>query len=78
MPLQMDERPTKIAILGGYGNTGAKIAAHLARLGGFEVAILGRDVSRARALPARIEATTGATVSGGRADACLLYTSRCV
>ena len=69
MPLQMDERPTKIAILGGYGNTGAKIAAHLARLGGFEVAILGRDVSRARALAARIEATTGATVSGGRADA---------
>ena len=69
MPLQMDERPTKIAILGGYGNTGAKIAAHLARLGGFEVAILGRDASRASALAARIEATTGATVSGGRADA---------
>lgn len=65
----MGERPTKVAILGGYGNTGAKIAAHLAGLAGFEVAILGRDVSRARALAARIEATTGATVSGGRADA---------
>lgn len=65
----MDERPTKIAILGGYGHTGARVATHLARLGGFEIVILGRDALRARALAARIEAATGATVSGGRADA---------
>lgn len=65
----MNDRTTKIAILGGYGNTGAKVAAHLARLGGFDVSVLGRDASRAMAQAARIKGTTGAMVSGVRADA---------
>jgi saccharopine dehydrogenase (NAD+, L-lysine-forming) len=67
--VEMDQRPTKIAVLGGYGNTGAKVAAHLARLGGFEVSVLGRDASRASALAARIKGATGALISGGWADA---------
>ncbi len=65
----MVQRLTKIAILGGYGNTGVKIATHLARLGDFEIVILGRDASRASAQAAQIGAATGARVSGGRADA---------
>ncbi len=65
----MDQEPTRIAILGGYGNTGAKVAAHLARLGGFQISILGRNASRATALAARMQAETGAMVSGGQADA---------
>jgi saccharopine dehydrogenase (NAD+, L-lysine-forming) len=66
---EMNKRLTKIAILGGYGNTGAKIATHLARLGDFEISILGRDTVRATEQAARIKAVTGAPVSGGRADA---------
>jgi saccharopine dehydrogenase (NAD+, L-lysine-forming) len=65
----LDDRPTKIAILGGCGNTGAKVAEHLARLGGFEILVLGRDAARAGALAARIGGATGATITGGRADA---------
>jgi saccharopine dehydrogenase (NAD+, L-lysine-forming) len=65
----LDLRPTKIAILGGCGNTGAKVAGHLARLGGFEIAVLGRDAARAADLAARIRQTTGAAISGERADA---------
>lgn len=65
----MDERPTRIAILGGYGNTGAKVAAHLARLGGFQISLLGRNASRAMTQAARVQGETGAMVSAGQADA---------
>jgi hypothetical protein len=65
----MDHRPTKIAVLGGYGNTGAKVATHLARLGGFEITVLGRDPARASAQAASIQAATGAPIRSGRADA---------
>lgn len=65
----MDKRPTKIAILGGYGNTGAKVARHLARLGGFEVSVLGRNADRAVAQADRIRSETGVIVRGGQANA---------
>jgi predicted dinucleotide-binding enzyme len=47
--------PKRIAIIGGYGNTGSKVAAHLAKEGGFEISILGRDGFKAEALAAKIK-----------------------
>jgi saccharopine dehydrogenase (NAD+, L-lysine-forming) len=60
--------PKRIAIIGGYGNTGSKVAAHLANEGGFKISILGRDGFKAEALAAKIKNDTGAVVRISQVD----------
>lgn len=64
----MSRIPKSIAILGGYGNTGSKVAANLANEGGFEISILGRDGFRAETLAAKINKDTGAVVRSSQVD----------
>lgn len=45
-----------VLVLGGYGHFGALIAATLARAGGFDVVIAGRDRAKAEDLARRVEA----------------------
>ncbi len=61
-------RPKRIAILGGYGQTGRRVAANLAKEDGFEISILGRDGGRAETLAAQISNATGAVVRSSRVD----------
>jgi uncharacterized protein YbjT (DUF2867 family) len=60
--------PKRIAILGGYGNTGSKVAANLAKEGGFEISLLGRDGLRAETLAAEINNDTGAVIRSSQVD----------
>ena len=60
--------PKRIAILGGYGNTGSKVAANLAKEDGFEISILGRDGFRAETLAAKISSDTGVVVRSSPVD----------
>lgn len=57
-----------IAILGGAGNTGRRLARHLARSGRFDLRLMGRNKASVDDAAARIAAETGATLIGVRAD----------
>ena len=57
-----------IAILGGAGNTGRRLARLLARAGGYDLRLMGRNKASVDDAAARIAAETGATLIGVRAD----------
>lgn len=57
-----------IAVLGGAGNTGRRIARLLARAGGYDLRLMGRTKTSVDEAAARIAAETGATLIGVRAD----------
>jgi saccharopine dehydrogenase (NAD+, L-lysine-forming) len=57
-----------IAILGGAGNTGRRLARRLARTGRFDLRLMGRNKASVDDAAARIAAETGATLTGVRAD----------
>lgn len=57
-----------IAILGGAGNTGRRLARLLARSGGYDLRLMGRNKTAVDDAAARIAAETGATLVGIRAD----------
>jgi saccharopine dehydrogenase (NAD+, L-lysine-forming) len=63
------DRPLSIAVVGGYGQTGHRVARLLAADPGFRVTLVGRAPDRLAATAAAIEAATGATVSRVRAVA---------
>ena len=65
----IEGKKTKIAILGGYGNTGLRVAKHLAKSGGFEVVLLGRNGERARKEAEKLTRAGVQGVTGGVADA---------
>lgn len=57
-----------IAILGGAGNAGRRLARRLARTGRFDLRLMGRNKISVDDAAARIAAETGATLIGVRAD----------
>lgn len=57
-----------IAILGGAGNTGRRLARLLARSGDCDLRLMGRNKAAVDDAAARIAAETGATLVGIRAD----------
>lgn len=57
-----------IAILGGAGNTGRRLARLLARTGDYDLRLMGRTKASVDDAAARIAAETGATLVGVRAD----------
>ncbi len=63
-----NEMSKRIAILGGYGNTGSNVATLLGQLGGFDITIFGRDGDRANILAETISKKTGSLVRGKQVD----------
>lgn len=61
----------RIVIIGGYGNTGSRIASYLAGATTADIVIAGRDAARAHAAAEAIRRETGAgiRISGQAADA---------
>jgi len=59
----------KIAILGGYGNTGSQIAPLLAQHTSSSIKILGRNLEKAQELANQLASETESSVSGHYADA---------
>lgn len=57
-----------IAILGGAGNTGRRLARLLGRFGGYDLRLMGRNKASVDDAAARIAAETGATLTGVRVD----------
>lgn len=57
-----------VAILGGAGNTGRRLARLLARMGGYDLRLMGRNKTSVDDAAARIAAETGATLTGVSVD----------
>jgi saccharopine dehydrogenase-like NADP-dependent oxidoreductase len=67
--MQAEDRMARVAIIGGYGAFGSRIAERLSRDGGLEIIIAGRNGERAAAQAAALRGGASARISHAAMDA---------